>query len=82
MLGLLYSALFLGIPVAATIFFIVCLCRYLLLKNQLRQTPESVDGEKLKSGKILLIVSSVIFGVVMTVAFTFVILLVLAIAYM
>ena len=82
MVGLLYSAFFLGIPVGATIFFIISLCRYLLLKNQLRQATECADSEELKRRKVLLIVSAVIFAVVLAVAVTFVALLILAVAYM
>ena len=82
MLDFFFSALFFGIPVAATVFFVVCLCRYLVLKHQARVESGNLNGEDLKRRKILLIVSAVIFGVVMTVAISFVALLILAIAYM
>ena len=82
MLEFIVTVLFLTLPVAVTIFFVVCLCKYLIMKRNERMGLSFPDPEERKKNKILLIVSSVIFGVVMTVFIGFALLLIMAIAYM
>lgn len=72
---LLYG-LFFGLPLAAVVFFVVSLVRYIRAKKC------GIDAEKLKEHRILLIVSSVIAGVLLAVVVGFVTLLMMAIAFM
>lgn len=74
----LIQFLFWAIPLGAIAFFIVSLILYLRAKRQ----PDSVSGEKLKTRKFLLVVSSVIAGVLAAVVIGFIALMFLAVAFM
>ena len=74
--------LYFAIPVAAIIFFVVSLCMYLSAKKQNKRQPGSVSSQTIKNRKILLIVSSVIAGVLVTILIAFIALLFMAVAFM
>lgn len=77
-MGFLYFAS----PVGAIVFFVLSLCQYLSVKKRNRHQPGSVSPEILRSRKIMLIVSSVIFGVLAVVVIAFIVLLSTAVAFM
>ncbi len=66
--------LFFGIPVAVIVFFVVSLVKFL-------RTPKE-NTEKRKKWKTMLIVSSVFLGLLVVAVLAFIILMMLAIAYM
>jgi len=76
------SALFYLIPAAALIFFVVSLIRYLHAKKKNKQTPDSFSPDQIKSRKLCLAVSSVIAGILAVVVLAFVVLIMMAIAFM
>ena len=78
----LMEFLYFAIPVAAIIFFVVSLCMYLSAKKQNKRQPGSVSSQTIKNRKILLIVSSVIPGVLVTILIAFIALLFMAVAFM
>ena len=78
----LLEFLYVAIPVAAIIFFVVSLCMYLSAKKQNKRQPGSVSSQTIKNRKILLIVSSVIAGVLVTILIAFIALLFMAVAFM
>lgn len=78
----LMEFLYFAIPVAAIIFFVVSLCMYLSAKKQNKRQPGSVSSQTIKNRKILLIVSSVIAGVLVTILIAFIALLFMAVAFM
>ncbi|NLE14225.1 MAG: hypothetical protein GX628_11185 [Clostridiales bacterium] len=76
------SALFLLIPAAAAAYFGVSLFRFLQARSKNKKQPGSYAERQLKERKIHLIVSSVIFGTLLTVVVSFWLLLLTAIAFM
>ena len=73
---------FLTIPIASFIFFICSLISFFTAKSRNKHSPGSYSMEELRSKKIALIVSSVIFGVILTVIISFIVLLYSAVAFM
>ena len=78
----LMEFLYFAIPVAAIIFFVVSLCMYLSAKKQNKRQPGSVSSQTIKNRKILLILSSVISGVLVTILIAFIALLFMEVAFM
>lgn len=74
--------IFFGIPLAAILFFIISLFRYICAKIKNKKEPGSFGTEEMKKRKILLIVSSVIVGVLVAVVVAFVVMIYMAVAYM
>lgn len=70
------------LPIAAIVFFIISLVRYISARNSYRYKTGSISKEELKKRKLLLIISSVIMAVLVAVVVGFIFLLVMAIAYM
>lgn len=79
---LLVMLAFLSIPVASFIFFICSLISFCTAKGANKRSPGSYSKEELRSRKISLIVSSVIFGIFLTVIIGFIALLYSAVAFM
>ncbi len=75
-LQFLIYGLFFGLPLAAVIFFVVSLVRYVRAKRS------GADPQERKKRRILLIVSSIIAGVLLAVVVGFIVLLMMAIAFM
>lgn len=76
------EALYYIIPATALIFFGVSLFRYCYAKHKNKRIPGTYSPEQMKSRKICLIVSSVIFGIMAVVVLAFIGLLMLAVAFM
>lgn len=74
--------IFYGIPIAAVIFFIISLCRYLSAKRRQRVAPDSISEEQLRTRRILLIVSIFIAGIFTAVVIAFILLMFMAAAFM
>ena len=74
--------IFFGIPLAAILFFIISLCRYIRAKIINKKEPGRFSTEEMNKRKILLIVSSVIVGVLVAVVVAFVVMIYMAVAYM
>ena len=74
--------LFLGIPSAAIVFFIVSLCLYCSAKRKSRRQLTGVGARRMKTYKIMLIVSSVIVGVLLSVVLGFIALISMGVAFM
>lgn len=63
----LIMLLYISIPLAVIAFFIVSLCMFLSARSKEKCAPGSVSKGKLITSKILLIVSSVLAGEIVTV---------------
>ena len=73
---------FFTIPIASFIFFVCSLISFFTAKSRNKHSPGSYSMEELRIKKIALIVSSVIFGVILTVIIGFIVLLYSAVAFM
>ncbi|MBR2338494.1 MAG: hypothetical protein IKA63_03400 [Clostridia bacterium] len=78
----LIEFLFFAIPLAAIAFFIVSLVLYCSARKQNKRQPGSVSAETMKLRKVLLIVSSVIVGVLLSMLIGLCALLYMAVAFM
>lgn len=78
----LTETMFLGLPLAAVIFWVFCLVRYRLAKKKNTDNPESVTDAQLKVRKWLFIVATVIASAFVLVLIAFVALLFMAVAFM
>ena len=78
----LFALFFYGIPAAALVFFAVSLFLFCHGRHQNKRTPGTVPAEKMRVRKILLIVSAVIAGVLLTVLLGLAVLLMMAVAFM
>lgn len=82
MVNYVAQIIFYGIPVAALLFFIVSLYRYIRAKIENRKKPGTYSSEELKNRKIQLIVSSLIVVVLVGVVIAFMALLAMMIVNM
>lgn len=83
MFGILFfDILFFTIPLSVIVFFAVTLYCYLSARTQNKKTPGAVSPERLKTRKILLIISSAVAIVFVAVVIGFAALLFMSIAYM
>lgn len=73
---------FFAIPVAAIIFFLISLCSFLSAKKKIKLQPDSIHMQEFKTRKLMMIISSIVAGVLVTVVICFCILLASAITYM
>ncbi len=82
LLSYLIVALFFLIPLAAVVFFLVCLAKYCKAKKRMSHDPDcysEADFKRLKTG---LIISAVVAGILVTIVIYIIIMLTLAIAFM
>ncbi len=77
-----YIIIFFGIPVAALVFFIVSLCRFISAKSKNKKNPGTFTAEEVKNRKWLLIISSLIVGVLVAVVIAFIAVISMAVIYM
>ncbi len=82
MIEYIISAMFIVLPAAALIFFIVSLCGYISACKANKRTPGSFSEMQIKDKKLALIISGVIIAVMLAVIIGFTVLIYLAIAYM
>lgn len=81
--GALFSEIvFFGFPVAAVIYFVISLVRFIRARMQARKFPQLVLENKMISLRRHLIISSVIMGVLLAVVVGFGLLMMMAVAYM
>ncbi len=73
---------FFTIPVAALIFFVCSLISFITAKSKNKRDPGSYNGEELRGRRNMLIVSSVIFGLFLTIILAIIALLYTAVAFM
>lgn len=82
MTSIIFSVLFIGFPLAAVVFWVICLEEYLSGKRKNKHQPGTVSDEVMKRRKALLIVSSVIAGTLVACVVGLVTLFYMAIAFM
>lgn len=82
MLSFISNFLFFAIPILTLIFFIFSICNYCSAKVKSKKQPDSVPQHVLKSRKIMLIVSSILFGILILCVIGIIVLLYNAIVYM
>ncbi len=80
--GYFISILYYTVPIAAVIFFVVSLASFLIAKSNNKRTPGKYSESQIKTRLLLLIISSVVAGVILSMIISFVILLSMAVAYM
>ena len=78
----LASFLYLAIPLGAVVFFAVSLWQFLSAKKQNRKQPDSISKARMKILKLRLIIACVIAGCLVAIVIGFMLLLLLAVAYM
>lgn len=81
-MGDLLIILFFVIPIAAVTFFIISLCSFLSVRKKTKLQPDSVNMQEYRKRKIMMIISSIIAGVLMTIVICFCVLIALAVQYM
>lgn len=77
-----YIIIFYGIPVAALVFFVVSLCRFISAKSKNKKEPGAFSAEEMKTRKMLLIISALIVGVLVAVVIAFIAVLSMAVMHM
>lgn len=73
---------FYGIPLAAIVFFVVSVYRYVKAKRANKRQPGTFSEEEVNSRKLCMIVSSVIMGILVLIVVGLAVLLFMAVAYM
>lgn len=79
---ILICLLYFGIPTLALLFFGISLFRYCHAKYRNRRIPGTFGEDAVRTRKFLLIVSAVIAGVLAAVILGFMVLLLMAVAFM
>ena len=77
-----FELLYYLIPIAAVIFFVVSLIFYCSAKRQNIKKPGSYSTSQMKSRLVCLVVSSVCLGLIVLVFIAFILLIMMAVAYM
>lgn len=79
---MLTDLIFYGSPIAAIVFFVISLYRYLSGKKQNKLSPNTVSDNEMESRRQMLVVSSVTVGIITLLAVGFIGLTFLVLAYM
>ena len=74
--------LFLALPIASAVFFIASLSVFITDRVKNKKAAESVGTEKLHNDKVLLVVSSITFGIFILIYVGLYVILINAISYM
>ena len=78
----LVYGLYYGIPIMTVLLFVVSLYRFCIAKFRNKRRPGTYPAEEIRHRKIMLIISSVIFGILAAVVIAFIVLLMCAVAFM
>lgn len=78
----LIYALYFGLPAFSVIWFAVALYRFSIAKHYMKRGKRQYDAADMKRRKIQLIISSVLLGVIALIVLSFIVLLMMAVAFM
>ena len=73
---------FYAIPIASLIFFILSLYWFLSVRRKNKLEPGSIDAQTLKNKKIIFILASVIFGIMVAIVIALIVLISMAVSFM
>ena len=73
---------FYAIPIASLIFFILSLYGFLSVRRKNKLEPGSIDAQTLKNKKIIFILASVIFGIMVAIVIALIVLISMAVSFM
>lgn len=79
---MIIDLIFYGSPIAAIVFFVISLYRYLSGKKQNKLSPNTVSDDEMESRRQKLVVSSVTAGIITLLAAGYIGLTFLVLAYM
>ena len=71
-----------GLPVAAVVFFVISLVRYVQARRANRHMPETYGKWQMEARRVCLIISSCILGMMLLMIVGFAVLLMTAVAFM
>ena len=74
--------LYYGVPLLAVLMFAIARYRYCIARHKNKRCPGTFSDAEIKRRKIMLIVSSVVFGVLALIVLAFIALLMVAVAFM
>lgn len=74
--------LFFAVPVAAIVFFVISLYLFLSARKKKIENPDGISDQILKKRKVMMIVSLIIAGVLVTAVIGFIILMYFSIRHM
>lgn len=80
--GYFIYALYFGLPAVSVIWFAVSLYRFSIAKHRMKHGKQQYSDAEMKRRKIHLIISSVLFGVIALIVVSFIVLLMMAVAFM
>lgn len=78
----LIYALYFGLPAFSVSWFAVALYRFSIAKYHMKRGKQQYSDSDLRSRKIQLIISSVLLGVIVLIVISFIVLLMMAVAFM
>lgn len=79
---IIFNILFLGIPLALIVLFVVSLCRYKSSVKQNKKVPGTFSDEEIKKRRTILAVFSVIAGIIAVIVIGLIALMFMAVAFM
>lgn len=79
---IIFNILFLGIPLALIVLFVVSLCRYKSAVKQNKKVPGTFSDEEIKKRRTILAVFSVIAGIIAVIVIGLIALMFMAVAFM
>ncbi|MBE6852599.1 MAG: hypothetical protein E7505_03900 [Ruminococcus sp.] len=79
---IIFNILFLGIPLALIVLFVVSLCRYKSAVKQNKKVPGAFSDEEIKKRRTILTVFSVIAGIIAVIVIGLIALMFMAVAFM
>ena len=79
---LILLSFFYAIPIASLIFFILSLYWFLSVRRKNKLEPGSIDAQTLKNKKIIFILASVIFGIMVAIVIALIVLISMSVSFM
>lgn len=79
---ILMYALYFGLPAVSLLWFGISLYRYSIAKHRMKRGKRQYSDQEMKRRKLWLIISAVLLGVLALIVLSFVVLLMMAVAFM
>ena len=78
----MFVFIFFVLPIAAIVFFIVSLVRYIMARSEAKQNPDAYWQQETKNRGVVLTIASIIAGIFVAAVVSVVVILFMAVAYM
>ena len=78
----LIYVLYFGLPAVSVLWFGISLYRYSIAKHRMKHGKQQYSDQDMKRRKLWLVISAILFGIIALIVLSFIVLLMMAVAFM